>query len=313
MTAHTTQPDVDKQALWARLNGTCEALWPKLQPMLAQNAGYGHLSLEVLGAIDSTNSELMRRARQGQTEPALLVALDQTAGRGRMGKSWQSKPGASLTFSLGLPLRPADWSGLSLAVGISVAESLSSLLHTHGGLDGAPPPAISLKWPNDLWIKGHKLAGILVETALAGGNRYVVIGIGINISPPASLPDAPPPPAHATVPAAAPQLPAAPPTGLTVHAAVDAADALADVVPALLSDVLMFEQQGFAAFASRFAARDALAGQTLWLSDGTQCTGAGVDATGALLVHTDNGLRHINSAEVSVRPLSALGTGAETC
>ena len=67
--------------------------------------------MEVVGSIDSTNSELMRRARMGQTDPMVLVAIDQTAGRGRMGKTWHSTVGACLTFSVGLPLRPSDWSG----------------------------------------------------------------------------------------------------------------------------------------------------------------------------------------------------------
>ena len=66
----------------------------------------------------------MRRARAGRTEPVLLVAEQQTAGRGRLGRGWHSGAGDSLTFSLGLPLAPADWSGLSLAVGVSLAESL---------------------------------------------------------------------------------------------------------------------------------------------------------------------------------------------
>jgi BirA family biotin operon repressor/biotin-[acetyl-CoA-carboxylase] ligase len=81
-------------------------------------------TVEVLPEIDSTNTELMRRARTGQTEPVLLVAERQTAGRGRLGRPWASDVGASLTFSLGLPLAPTDWSGLSLAVGVALAESL---------------------------------------------------------------------------------------------------------------------------------------------------------------------------------------------
>src|SRR5450830_805677 len=88
-------------------------------------------AVEVLAQIDSTNSELMRRARAGRLEPVLLVAEQQTAGRGRLGRQWFSEEGAtsvgaqaSLTFSIGLPLAPADWSGLSLAVGVSVVQSL---------------------------------------------------------------------------------------------------------------------------------------------------------------------------------------------
>ncbi|MGD9550591.1 MAG: biotin--[acetyl-CoA-carboxylase] ligase [Burkholderiaceae bacterium] len=86
--------------------------------------------VEVLERIDSTNTELMRRARDGHCVPTLLVAEQQTAGRGRLGRQWLSSPGDSLTFSLGLPLAPRDWSGLSLAVGLSVAESLQPVAPT---------------------------------------------------------------------------------------------------------------------------------------------------------------------------------------
>ncbi|MCK7493397.1 MAG: hypothetical protein MZW92_19855 [Comamonadaceae bacterium] len=86
-----------------------------------------------------------------------------------------ARAGQSLTFSLALPLAPADWSGLSLAVGVSLADSLH--------------PQVRLKWPNDLWLDQRKLGGILVETASHGDGqlqRTVVIGVGINIARPDS-------------------------------------------------------------------------------------------------------------------------------
>ena len=128
----------------------CDAIRDALAPLLPG------CRVEVLAEVASTNSELMRRARDGQTEPTLLVAERQTAGRGRLGRAWHSGRGDALTFSLGLPLAPADWSGLSLAVGVSVAESLH--------------PQLRLKWPNDLWLDDRKLAGILIETASSGGS-----------------------------------------------------------------------------------------------------------------------------------------------
>ena len=122
-----------------------ESIWQAVVPTLPT------FTVEVVPSIDSTSSELMRRARDGLVDPVLLVTEEQTAGRGRMGKGWHSRPGQSLTFSLALPLAPADWSGLSLAVGVSLAESLH--------------PDVRLKWPNDLWLQERKLGGILVETA----------------------------------------------------------------------------------------------------------------------------------------------------
>jgi BirA family biotin operon repressor/biotin-[acetyl-CoA-carboxylase] ligase len=309
---HTTDhPEARRHELWASLNAACEQLWLPSQALLAANMHQQGLTVEVLATIDSTNTELMRRARQGLTEPALLVALEQTAGRGRMGKHWSSQPGDSLTFSLGLPLNPTDWSGLSLAVGVSVAESLSGLLSAAS----FPPTAhlVSLKWPNDLWIDGDKTGGILVETASSGGSRYAVIGIGINIRPPQALPERTgKPDGLSDAPYTA--LPPAPPTGLALFApSVDPATTLLNVIPPLLSDILSFETHGFARFAERFARKDALRAQPLILSDGTQGTGRGVDHTGALLVDTPQGVRSINSAEVSVRPASMLQTGGQPC
>ncbi len=255
--------------------GSAETIWQAVMAMgLPSLAGF---SVEVLPEIDSTNTELMRRARAGHTEPTLLVAEQQTAGRGRLGRQWASAPGSSLTFSLGLLLQPQAWDGLSLAVGLSVATSLHE--------------DIQLKWPNDLWVRGCKLAGILMETAAAPGNagqRYAVIGIGINIAPrPAEGLSTPPASLQALLP----------------H--VSAAQALQSVAAPLLRDVLQFEQSGFAPFALRFAARDALHGHEVLLSDGMHGTAKGVDTRGALRVQTLQGMQHITSSEVSVRPVAS--------
>lgn len=86
--------------------------------------GLPGFTIEVLPEIDSTNTELMRRLKSAEPrpEPILLVAEQQTAGRGRQGRQWHSQRGDSLTFSLGLPLQPVAWSGLSLVAGISVVR-----------------------------------------------------------------------------------------------------------------------------------------------------------------------------------------------
>ncbi|HEY3047053.1 MAG TPA: biotin--[acetyl-CoA-carboxylase] ligase [Polaromonas sp.] len=270
-----------------------EALWEALAPALP---GF---TVEVLPEIDSTNSELMRRFRGSadvapRPEPVLLVAEQQTAGRGRLGRSWQSRRGDSLTFSLGLPLQPADWSGLSLAVGISLAESLDP---------GSPGDTrIGLKWPNDLWLTGpqgnRKLAGILVETASWDGIRYVVIGVGINIRPVQLAAPSTPSSAMAAIPPGCLQ---------DLLPDMDAGQALLRILPPLVQAVQAFEQFGFAPFQARFAARDVLAGLPVQLSDGKngeEGTAHGVGENGALLVHTAAGMKEITSSEVSVRPVS---------
>ncbi len=253
------------------LRWPAESIWEAVSPHLP---GF---TVEVLPAVPSTNTELMQRARAGRTEPVLLVAEQQTAGRGRLGRAWASGLGDSLTFSLGLPLAPADWSGLSLAVGVAVAEALG--------------PGVSIKWPNDLWVQGRKLAGILVETAgftgQGAGPRYAVVGVGINIAPrPAD--------GLSTPPAALREL----------WPEADAPSALARIASPLVQALQAFEREGFAGFQARFAARDALRDRAVALSDGTSGTAHGVSEAGALLVHTRSGLQAVTSSEVSVRPVA---------
>lgn len=240
----------------------------------------------MLPEIDSTNTELMRRARAGACAPVLLVAEHQTAGRGRLGRSWHSGPVQqqtlaavagtvpALTFSLGMPMAPPDWSGLSLAVGVSVARALH--------------PALGLKWPNDIWLQQRKLAGILIETAAVGDVRYVVVGVGINIVPRDAAGLSTPP---ACLQELLPEL--------------DAAAALARVALPLVQALRLFEAQGFAAFQAAFGQRDVLRDRPVLLSDGTEGTAGGVDERGALLVHTCAGMKLVNSAEVSVRHASS--------
>ena len=266
-----------------------EDIWQSCVPLLPA------LTVEVLKEVDSTNSELMRRARAGQTDPVLLVAESQTAGRGRLGRQWHSQAGDALTFSLGLMLHPADWSGLSLAVGLSVVESLDP----QGTLE------LGLKWPNDVWVlhnskRWTKLAGILIETAITQkGERYCVIGVGVNIAKPnvqdlsipaiglRDLSEA------AAAKASATKVSVPPPT---------APQALAMIAQPLLGAVLAFESKGFAPLQSAFQQRDVLRDMPVTLSDDRQGTARGVDNTGVLRVETPQGMQLINSAEVRVRP-----------
>lgn len=268
-----------------------EDLWLEIAPKLP---GF---TVEVLPEIDSTNSELMRRARAGWADPALLIAESQTAGRGRQGRTWQNQPGDCLMYSLGMMLQPLDWSGLSLVVGLSIAESLQPT-----------PPAdanvrIGVKWPNDLWLgDGHKLAGTLIETANLpasvhapaygsgpGPARFVIIGTGINVRPPAAVPST----ALSRPPACLQDL----------TQAWSAPSALRTILPRLVDDILHFAHHGLTPFLPRFALRDALRGQQVHVSDGRSGEAVGLADDGALLVRGPEGLCHINSGDVSVRPV----------
>lgn len=242
-----------------------EAIWQQVYPHLPD------FTVEVLPEIDSSNSELMRRARAGRHEATLLVAERQTAGRGRMGRVWQSQPGDSLTFSIRLSFTPQDWSGLSLAVGLSLAE------HLH--------PAVGLKWPNDLWFEDRKLGGILVEAASMGGRSQVVVGVGLNIRPRALY-------GLNTAPAALTEL----------RPDLTAPACLAQVAWPLIDTLMAFEREGFAPLQARFESRDVLKGRHVHTSDGLVGVSLGVSPSGALRLQTGAGVQVVHSAEVSVRP-----------
>jgi BirA family biotin operon repressor/biotin-[acetyl-CoA-carboxylase] ligase len=138
------------------------------------------LALEVVPSTGSTNADLLARANDPSSpEGQVLVAEEQTAGRGRLGRSWSSVPGASLTFSV--LLRPAavpaarrGW--LTLLAGVAAASAVRSV----GGVNAV------LKWPNDVLVGDRKLAGILAEQSPDGS--AVVIGVGLNVATPQEIP-----------------------------------------------------------------------------------------------------------------------------
>jgi len=284
-----------------------EALWEQLTPQLPG------LSVEVVARIASTNTALLERARIGappadegelaqvrrsiensafgrraaDLQPCLLVAEHQTHGRGRQGRLWQAAPGASLTFSLALPLSPKDWSGLSLAVGVALADALDPLESA-----GGRSPAIGVKWPNDLWLmdaagNGRKLGGILIETVTAGTRRLAVIGIGLNVLPMSGNDTFS---SYACV--------------QEIDPTASAPQVLARIAKPLAESLRLFEREDFAAFAAGFARRDILRGRSVHTTHPDMPEGRveGLAQDGSLLVRTPDGvLRAISSGEVSVR------------
>ncbi len=301
------------------LQWSAESLWQQLEPLLPG------LSVEVVARSASTNTALLERARvrvepatdelvqvrksiesaafgrrAADVQPCLLVAEYQTGGRGRMGRVWQAAAGASLTFSLSLPMNPNDWSGLSLAVGVALADALEPPL-------AAKAPRIGLKWPNDLWLMdsatddaplGRKLGGILIETVMAGPTRLAVVGIGLNVQPQ--------PLDEVSSGYACLQ---------ELNPDITAPLALAQVAAPLVQALREFERHGFAPFAERFAARDLLRGRAITTTQANLPDGVarGVSATGTLLVQTGTGLREVSSGEVSVRlDRGAAGTDSES-
>ncbi len=141
--------------------------------------------LRVRGFLElgSTNDEALARVRDGAPEGTLIYALRQTAGKGRMGRKWESPAGAGLYFTLVLrPQQPLGaWPVLTHAASVALHRALHDLkAHRLVARDLAP----ELKWPNDVLLSGRKVAGILLETAVKGGiAEAAVLGIGLNVSP----------------------------------------------------------------------------------------------------------------------------------
>ncbi|GAB2181267.1 hypothetical protein DLREEDagrD3_14900 [Denitratisoma sp. agr-D3] len=249
---------------------------------LALGAASCRFDVDAVAECDSTNTQLLARAEAGAPSGSVLVADRQSAGRGRRGRPWLSAPGDSLTFSL-LWRFPADSpapAGLSLAVGLALAQGLESL-----GIAG-----IALKWPNDLLLRGLKLGGVLVELQ-PGQLRSAVIGIGINLHLPPDLPD--------DVRGIA--------TALDRSGFVAAREwVLAALLTSLQRTLDTYAVTGFAELRQDWAARHAHQGRLVRISGGTETEGIclGVDGEGALLLQTETGLRTVVSGDVSLRPLS---------
>jgi BirA family transcriptional regulator, biotin operon repressor / biotin---[acetyl-CoA-carboxylase] ligase len=282
-----------------RLDWMLPALQARLQPLLPG------LQAQAVAETGSTNADLLAWPRTlgapgSVLAPCLRVAEVQTAGRGRLGRSWDAAAGRSLTFSLGLPYAPRDWSGLSLAVGLAVATALDPL---------ATPtdvPRLWLKWPNDLMLRpagapaaaAGKLGGVLIETLPWGDQpRWTVIGIGLNLQ----AVDA----AVAADPAAPlPPWPRAALQALDPALATDAPAVLARVLPRLAQVLLDFVDPGFAALHPAWSARDLLHGLPLVTTLPAWPDGVadGVDAQGCLWLRRGAARHALASGEVSVRP-----------
>ncbi|RZT38531.1 biotin--[acetyl-CoA-carboxylase] ligase [Cupriavidus agavae] len=254
--------------------------------------------VDVVAETGSTNADLTQACRVAPWTEAMApqarvrVAYRQTAGRGRQGRPWQGQAG--LTFSVALPLAlpPARLSGLSLAVGLAVAQALDDC-------SVAPPARVGLKWPNDLQVDGRKLAGILIESVPAGPQRlWAVIGIGLNLVRDARMEAA----LGRELAGVAEVLP-----GFDPHR--DPTRVLGAVLNRLATMREIFLADGFAPLAPAWSARDAFRDEPVrLLHDGAvlaEGLARGVDGDGHLLLETASGLQRITSGEVSLRGATA--------
>lgn len=241
-------------------------------------AGTGRVRLDT---IDSTNAEAMRRATSGAPLPFWLTATTQTAARGRRGRPW-SAPAGNFHGSLALaPDGTAAKAALrSFTAALALADTLDAL--------GLAPGEVSLKWPNDVLLRGRKLAGILLESTVQSGRLVLVIGIGVNL--------AEAPPAEALEPQATP------PIALAEIGFAPEPDALLDrLAPALAAREAQLATHGFAPVRADWLARCARLGQPITARlPGEEIHGRllTVDDTGAVVLDTPGGRRHLPAAEI---------------
>ncbi|MCB9590184.1 MAG: biotin--[acetyl-CoA-carboxylase] ligase [Polyangiaceae bacterium] len=232
--------------------------------------------------IGSTNDEAISAARQGAKHGSVFIADSQTAGRGRRGKSWSSPAGENLLFSVLVrsPLELKTASRLTLAVGLAVRDAIAEYTKS----------APQLKWPNDVWVDGKKLAGILVESQLSGDKLdSVVIGVGANVLS-RDLPEEIA--SLATSLALSEQAEGAP--RLTREGV------LARVLIQLERRLGQFEREGLSSMLDELRAHDGLLGRTVRV-DERRGTARGIDQNGALLLEVEDGTYfHIENGTIEL-------------
>jgi len=217
----------------------------------------------------STNDNALSAARAGAPHGSVFVADEQTAGRGRRGNTWLAAPGESLLFSVLLrpKLELSQASALTLAVGLALRDAIAPRVRG----------AAQIKWPNDLYVNGKKLAGILVESQLQGDRlQAVVVGIGLNVATRDFPPEI-----------------AARATSLASLGADDfeREPLLQEILNALARRLDAYQQAGVAGIVAELNAADALCGERLRV-DGQMGVGRGMDEQGRLLLEDSAGKLH---------------------
>lgn len=238
--------------------------------------------LEILADVDSTNTYLFQRARDYMGQRYAVFAEQQSAGKGRRGRVWVSPFGKNIYLSLLVSFTTgvAALEGLSLLVAIAVERALVKL-----GV-----PKVGLKWPNDVYGDGKKLAGILLEvTGEYSSHCQVVIGVGLNMS--LSMQDTD----DITQPWT---------QVLALKSDLSRNAVAGEVLNQLLWAVDEFQSQGFAPFQQYWCQRDVFYAQEVRIIAGSNKTlgvHKGVNRKGELMLKTEKGMQVINAGEVSLR------------
>lgn len=233
----------------------------------------------------STNDDAKRAARDGAPEGAAFVADAQSGGRGRFGRSWFSPLGENLyaSFVLRPSFDPRRIPLVTLTAGLAVVDAAAQRVAER---------RVGLKWSNDVYIDGRKVAGILSEAQVVDGRAaWVVVGIGINVRTsafPAEL--------------------AARATSLAMAGAnsLDRGDLFVDLATALFRRIEMLREGKVPDLVAAFAARDELAGHAITV-DGVPATALGIAEDGALVIRRADGREErcvAGDVQIRVEPVS---------
>jgi BirA family biotin operon repressor/biotin-[acetyl-CoA-carboxylase] ligase len=240
------------------------------------------VGIEVVRETGSTNADLMARL-QVLNGPTLLLAESQIAGRGRAGRTWHMEPGKTLTFSLAwkFPLPLAQLPGLSLVVGVAIAETLAAW-----NVDAR------LKWPNDVLLEDRKLAGILIEAAAEKSNphsaAWAVIGVGLNLQSSEHLSER-----------------IGAPIAVAANLPADRNHIVAALLNSLAKALVQFKGEGLPAFVARWNRLHAYRGKPVVILDQGSVlhhgAAVGIDELGRFVLDTDQGRVAVLSGDVSLR------------
>ena len=237
-------------------------------------------------SLPSTNTELARRASDGAEEGLSIVAEEQTAGRGRLQRTWSSPKGAGLYFSI--LLRPTiaqdRWPLITFMASLAVGDALQE----------AAGVTTDIKWPNDLLSGERKICGILAEAVETPAGRAVIVGIGINLTAqayPGELAE----------------------SATSVAEAAGRAPERETILAGLLRALgrwysLLHEPDGLAKIVAAWTSRSSYAsGKFVTVANGDdvwQGITRGIERDGALRLETETGVRLVRAGDVSIRPTS---------
>ena len=257
--------------------------------------------LERVTQTKSTNDDLLERWRAGELiDPVARIAHQQTAGKGRAGRTWLAKPGNSICFSLAFPFKrkPAELTGLSLLVGLAVISGIAQAYD----LDEAAlyRAGLRLKWPNDLLLNNAKLGGILIEggQAKTGDPTWMIIGVGMNLRNANEIESSLENESSLKIGALDQLLPpqATPP---------DVEYLWLKLIAALEHHLSEFDQHGFGIYQEQWKTWDAYLDQAVCISgvgkEPIYGIAQGIDQAGALLLKQANHTIAIHAGDISLR------------